>query len=145
MSSLGGRGEEGFWGTFVRTLIPFMRAQPPPSNHLPRPPLSVTITFSMFECRVLLLSSPWPITHPAPLSMGFSRHEYWSGLPCHFPGDLPNPGSNLHFLCWEADSLPRSRQGPSHWGLRVQHMHFQDMAWRAAGHGVAKSHTKLSG
>ena len=30
--------------------------------------------------------------HQAPLSLGFSRHEYWSGLPCFPPGDLPDPG-----------------------------------------------------
>ena len=33
----------------------------------------------------------WTITHQAPLSMGFSRQEYWSRLPCPPPGDLPNP------------------------------------------------------
>ena len=35
----------------------------------------------------------WIVAHQAPLSMGFSRHEYWSGLPCPPPGDLPNPGT----------------------------------------------------
>ena len=34
----------------------------------------------------------WIVGHQAPLSMGFSRQEYWSGLPCPPPGDLPNPG-----------------------------------------------------
>ena len=34
----------------------------------------------------------WSIAHQAPLSMGFSLQEYWSGLPCPSPGDLPNPG-----------------------------------------------------
>ena len=34
----------------------------------------------------------WTLTHEAPLSMGFSRQEYWSGLLCPPPGDLPNPG-----------------------------------------------------
>ena len=47
----------------------------------------------------------------APLSMGFSRQEYWSGLPFPSPGDLPDPGSNLHFLHWQADSLPLRHQG----------------------------------
>ena len=32
----------------------------------------------------------WTVAHQAPLSMGFSRQEYWSGLPCPLPGDLPN-------------------------------------------------------
>jgi len=34
----------------------------------------------------------WTVTHQTPLSMGFSRQEYWSGLPCPPPGDLPDPG-----------------------------------------------------
>ena len=33
----------------------------------------------------------WTVTHQAPLSMGFSRQKYWSGLPCPLPGDLPDP------------------------------------------------------
>ena len=36
--------------------------------------------------------TPWTVVHQAPLSMGFSRQEYWSGLPCPPPGDLPDPG-----------------------------------------------------
>ena len=39
-----------------------------------------------------LFVTPWTVAHQAPLSMGFSRQEYWSGLPCPTPGDLPNPG-----------------------------------------------------
>ena len=41
---------------------------------------------------VQLVVTPWTIAHQAPLSMGFSRQEYWSGLPCPPPGDLPDPG-----------------------------------------------------
>ena len=36
--------------------------------------------------------TPWTVAHQAPLSMGFSRQECWSGLPFPFPGDLPGPG-----------------------------------------------------
>ena len=36
--------------------------------------------------------TPWTVAHQASLSMGFSRQEYWSGLPFPSPGDLPNPG-----------------------------------------------------
>ena len=36
--------------------------------------------------------TPWTVAHQAPLPMGFSRQEYWSGLPCPSPGDLPDPG-----------------------------------------------------
>ena len=42
--------------------------------------------------RVQLFVIPWTVAHQAPPSMGFSRQEYWSGLPFSYPGDLPNPG-----------------------------------------------------
>ena len=43
---------------------------------------------------------PWtPLFHQAPLFMGFSRQEYWSGLPCPPPGDLPDPGMEPHVSC----------------------------------------------
>ena len=48
-------------------------------------------TLSCFSC-VRLFVTPWTVARPAPLSMGFSRQEYWSGLPCPPPGDLPAPG-----------------------------------------------------
>ena len=38
------------------------------------------------------LCDPWTVARQVPPSMGFSRQEYWSGLPCPLPGDLPNPG-----------------------------------------------------
>ena len=38
------------------------------------------------------LGTPWTVARQAPLSMGFSRREYWSGLPCPPPGDLSHPG-----------------------------------------------------
>ena len=42
--------------------------------------------------RVRLFGTPWTIAHQAPLSMEFSRQEYWSGLPFPPPGDLPDTG-----------------------------------------------------
>ena len=42
---------------------------------------------------VQLCVTPWAVVHQAPLSMGFSRQEYWSGLPLPPPGDLPDPGT----------------------------------------------------
>ena len=41
---------------------------------------------------VQLFATLWTVAHQTPLSMGFSRHEYWSGLPCPPRGDLPDPG-----------------------------------------------------
>jgi len=40
----------------------------------------------------LTFGTLWTVAHQASLSMGFSRQEYWSGLPCPPPGDLPDPG-----------------------------------------------------
>ena len=42
---------------------------------------------------VPLLVTPWTVARQAPLSMGFSRQEHWSGLPCPAPGDLPDHGT----------------------------------------------------
>ena len=52
---------------------------------------------SHFSC-VQLFVTPWTVAHQAPLSMGFSRHEYWGELPCPSPGDLPDPGIKSMFL-----------------------------------------------
>ena len=56
--------------------------------------------------RVRLFATPWTVTCQAPLSMGFSRVEYWNGLPCPPPGDLPDPGIELSLLspALQADS-----------------------------------------
>ena len=47
--------------------------------------------------RAQLFVTPWTVAHQAHLSKGFSRQEYWSGLPCPPPGDLPNPGIKPEF------------------------------------------------
>ena len=47
---------------------------------------------AQLSSHVQLFATPWTVAHQAPLSMGFSRQEYWSGLPYPPPGDLPNPG-----------------------------------------------------
>ena len=54
----------------------------------------------------LTLTTPWTVACQAPLSMGFSRQAYWSGLPCPSPGDLPNPGIETGSSALQADSLP---------------------------------------
>ena len=56
----------------------------------------------------------WPLLHMknrAPLSMGFSRQEYWSGLPFPSPRDLPNPGIRPGSPALQTDSLPTELQG----------------------------------
>ena len=49
---------------------------------------------------------PMDVGHQVPLSVGFPRQEYWSGLPFHSPGDLPNLGIELGSPALQADSLP---------------------------------------
>ena len=98
---------------------------------------------SHFSCDWLFVT-PWTGAHQAPLFMGFSRQEYWSGLLCPPPGDLPNPGiepMSPAALALHADSLSlchlgspfrlcrwvnkkarsltvRNSQGTWHWQLR---------------------------
>ena len=55
--------------------------------------------------RVRLFATPWTVTYQAPWSMGFSRQEYWSGLPFPSPGDLPNPGIEPGSLALQTDAL----------------------------------------
>ena len=51
------------------------------------------------------LAIPWTVPCQAPLCMGFSRQEYWSGLPFPSPGDLPDPGIEPGSPALQADSL----------------------------------------
>ena len=55
---------------------------------------------------VRLFAILWTVAHQASPSMGFSRLEYWSGLPFTSPGDLPDPGIELRSPTLQADSLP---------------------------------------
>ena len=57
------------------------------------------------------LVTPWTVAHPAPLSMGFSRQEYWSGFTFPSPGDLPNPGIEPGPPTLQADTLPSEPPG----------------------------------
>ena len=55
--------------------------------------------------RVQIFMTPWTVAYQAPLSMGFFRQEYWSGLPFPSPGDLPNPGIEPRSPALQADAL----------------------------------------
>ena len=57
------------------------------------------------------LCDPWTVAQHAPLSMEFSRQEYWSGLPFPSPGDLSNAGIEPGFPAMQADSLPPEPPG----------------------------------
>ena len=66
-----------------------------------------TCVSSHFSC-VQLFMTLWTVAHQVPLSMVFSRQEYWSGLPCSPPGNLPDPGiepASPTSLAFQADAL----------------------------------------
>ena len=86
-----------------------------PSSHfyiqkLPGNHLFLLLLLNHFS-RVQLFVTPWTIAHQASLSMGFSRQEYWSRLPCPSPEDLPNPGIESSSPALQADSLPSEPPG----------------------------------
>ena len=58
---------------------------------------AIALHVCLLSCfsRVQLCATLRTIAYQAPLSMGFSRQEYWNGLPCPLPGDLPDPGIKL--------------------------------------------------
>ena len=58
-----------------------------------------------------LFVTPWTVAHQAPPSMGFSRQEYWSGLPFPSPGDLPDPGIKPKSPSLWADALTSEPPG----------------------------------
>ena len=60
---------------------------------------------------VLDSATPRTVAHQAPLSMGLSRQEYWSGLPFHSPGEFPNPGFETGSPALQVDSLPSEPPG----------------------------------
>ena len=80
--------------------------------------------------------TPWTVAHQAPLSMGFPRQEYWSGLPFASPGDLPDPGIKPTFpvlagefftieplgkpMCSITNGLFRKGQSPVHMALTLE-------------------------
>ena len=90
----------------------------PPCPNLPLIRLSWLRMFSFvpslcakLHSRVQLSVTLWTIAHQAPLSMQFSKQEYWSGLPSPPPGELLHPGTETVTPALQADSLPLSPRG----------------------------------
>ena len=76
---------------------------------LPSPPAQGHHLAVLSHCSHVRLCDPMSVARQAPLCTGFFRQEYWSGLPCPPPGDLPNPGIKPELLCLlhrQAGSLP---------------------------------------
>ena len=74
---------------------------------------------------VRLFATLWTVACQAPLSMGFSRHEYWSGFPFPSPEDLPDPGIEPGSCALQADSLPSEPPGlNSKLSITILYCHF---------------------
>ena len=71
---------------------------------------------------VQLFGTPWTVACQAPLSMGFSGQDYWSGLPSPSPGDLPDPGNAPGSLALQANSLPSDPSGKPKSSINGQHL-----------------------
>ena len=68
------------------------------------------VKVKLLSC-VRLFATSWTVARQAPPSMGFSRQEYWSGLPLPSPGDLPDPGIEPGSPTLQADALPSKPPG----------------------------------
>ena len=64
---------------------------------------------------------PWTVAAQILLSIGFSRQEYWSELPCHPPGDLPDPAIEPRSPALQADPLPSEPPGKSYVHIKLVH------------------------
>ena len=74
---------------------------------------STYLLLSYFSC-VRFFATLWTVACQVPLSLGFSRQEYWSGLPFPSPGDLPNPGIEPGSPTLQADALTSEPPGKPH-------------------------------
>ena len=70
-----------------------------------------TIVLCLVTQSCLILVTPWTVACQVPLSMRFSKQEYWHGLPFPSPEDLPNPGIEPGSPALQADSSPTELQG----------------------------------
>ena len=77
---------------------------------LKNPLYAVKVKVKSLSC-VQLFATPWTEAYQAPPSMGFSRQEYWSGLPFPSSGDLPDPGIEPRSPAFQADALTSEPSG----------------------------------
>ena len=81
--------------------------------------MAESIWVKLLSC-VWLFATPWTVAYQAPPSMGFSRQEYWNGLPFPSPGDLSDPGIKSRSPALQADSLPSEPPANPWWDSEVQ-------------------------
>jgi len=87
---------------------PDTRTQKNEAVHLPTPYTKIHSKCKNWNHK---LATPWTVAHQAPPSMGFSRQEYWSGVPFPSPEDLPDPGINTRSPALQADALTSEPPG----------------------------------
>ena len=82
---------------------------------------------------IRLFATPWTLAYQAPPSMGFSRQEYWSGLPFPSPGDLPDPGIEPRSPAFQADALTSEPPGKSstHDYWKNCSFDYMDLCWQS--------------
>ena len=102
-----------FHGTINSRLAPYGYIQSSP--HKKKSVHSINNGESESVSHLVMSDSvtPWAVAHQGPMSMGFSRQEYWSGITCPPPGDLPDPGMELASPAAPAlqvDTLPLSHR-----------------------------------
>ena len=116
---------KGYWRqspmTVTERSIFFQKVTQVYSNQLKIPTSQIPLQLPHCCCCSLVtlrhvwpLATPWTAAHQAPLSMGFSRQAYWSGVPFSPPGDLPNPGIEPRAPvspAWHVDYLLMSHLG----------------------------------
>ena len=92
----------------------------------------VKVKVKSLSC-VRLFATPWTAAHQAPPSMGFSRQEYWSGLPFPSPGDLSDPGIKPRSPALQADALNSETPGKPKKGSNKEYFWFWQIITLAPG------------
>ena len=93
--------------------------------------------------RVRLFATPWTVAYQALPSIRFSRQEYWSGLPFHSPGDLPDPGIEPRSPALQADTLPPEPRGKPEYQVVNLMIKFGEFMTAKQAHGTAPLPSKL--
>ena len=93
--------------------------------------------------RVRLFATPWTVANRAPPSMGFSRQEYWSGLPFPSPGELPDPGIEPKSPALQMDSLLLNHYRSPNRHLTKKIYRRQIRIWKDASHNMSLGKCKL--
>ena len=88
---------------------------------------------------VRLFATPWTVARQAPPSMGFSRQEYWSGLPFPSPGDLPDPGIKPRSPALQVDAL--TSEPPGTWSNRQIWSWSREWRWAKTDRVLLREHT----